>query len=61
MKELIMKVLSQNQSSMIDWRIAKKILSVPNLFSEEKSQLMSLIQKDSIFKAVQSEIDKALE
>ena len=61
MEELIMKVLSQNQSSMIDWRIAKKILSMPNLFPEEKSQLMDLIQRDAIFKAVQSEIDKALE
>ena len=61
MEELIVKVLSLNQSSMIDWRIAKKILSVPNLFPEEKSQLMNLIQKDAIFKAVQSEIDKALE
>ena len=65
LEDLIVNIFSQNQmntqSSMIDWRIAKKILSVPNLFPEAKSQLMNLIQKDAIFKAVQSEIDKALE
>mgnify|MGYP000859612344 CR=1 FL=1 len=59
MDDMIIKVLSPNQSSMIDWRITKKILSVPNILPEEKSQLFNVIQKDTIFKAVQSEIDKS--
>ena len=58
MEDLIIKNFSQNQ--MIDWRIAKKILSVPNIFPEKKSQLLALIKKDAIFRAIKVSLQQSM-
>ena len=42
----------------MDWRIAKKILSVPKIFPDN-SQLLSLITKEKILQAFQNEIKNA--
>ena len=60
MEELVIGIIGQNQTILtLDWRIAKKILSVPIVFPEN-SQLLSLISKEVILQAFQIEIDKAL-
>ena len=65
MEDLVLKAFTQNQTNTqacaIDWRIAKKILGVPNIFPEEKCQLLALIKEDAILRAVQNEINIALE
>ena len=59
MEDFVIKALFHSQAAQIDWRVAKKILSVPNIFPEESKVLLSLIQKDAIFNAVRAEIYKA--
>ena len=63
METLVLNLLTQDKTtSSIDWRIAKKILSVPHIFpSEKKSRLLSLISKESLLKDFQREIERALE
>ena len=61
---LVLNLLTQDNktTSSIDWRIAKKILSVPHIFpSGKKSRLLSLISKESLLKDFQRAIETALE
>ncbi len=61
MEKLIQNVLLKNQGiNTFDWRIAKKMLSVPLIFPKDSSFLSS-ISKEDIRRAVKNEIEKALE
>ncbi len=65
-EDLIIRILSEGGTrqkdsiNTMDWRIAKKILNVPNIFPKQ-SHLLPLINKTDLLKAFQREIDKALE
>ena len=63
METLVLNLLTQDKTtSSIDWRIAKKILSVPHIFPNgKKSRLLSLVSKESLLKDFQREIGTSLE
>lgn len=62
-ERLILTLLTQDQPiKTIDWRIAKKLLSVSHIFrSEKESCLLPLISKDYLLIPFRREIDKALD
>ena len=58
---LVLNLLTQDSTiKAIDWRIAKKILSVSHIFPpEKKSRLLSSISKEDLLKAFQQELKTA--